>query len=76
MGEERIKIFSASVKQGNGSLGPGFILINDEGSLEVGCKDGSLVEIETLQMPGKRITSSKEFVRGYKSTLSRNLKFS
>ena len=76
MGEERIKIFSASVKQGNGSLGPGFILINDEGSLEVGCKDGSLVEIETLQMPGKKITSSKEFVRGYKSTLSRNLKFS
>jgi methionyl-tRNA formyltransferase len=76
MGEERIKIFSASVKQGNGSLGPGLILINDEGSLEVGCKNGSLVEIETLQMPGKRITSSKEFVRGYKSTLSRNLKFS
>jgi methionyl-tRNA formyltransferase len=41
----------------------------------VGCKDNSLLEIKTLQMPGKRIISSKEFVRGYKSTLSKNLKF-
>ena len=76
LGEERIKIFSASTKKDNGSLEPGLILINKDGSLEVGCKDNSLLEIETLQMPGKRIISSKEFVRGYESTLSKNLKFS
>ena len=75
LGEERIKIFSASTKKGNGSLEPSLILINEDGSLEVGCKDNSLLEIKTLQMPGKRIISSKEFVRGYKSTLSKNLKF-
>ena len=76
LGEERIKLFSASPKKNNSSVEPGLILINKEGSLEVGCKDSSLLEIETLQMPGKRIISSKEFVRGYKSTLSKNLKFS
>ena len=76
LGEERIKIFSASIKKGNGFLEPGLILVTDDGCLEVGCKDNSLLEIETLQMPGKRIISSKEFVRGYKSTLAKNLKFS
>ena len=76
LGEERIKLFSASAKKNNSSVEPGLILINKEGSLEVGCKDSGLLEIETLQMPGKRIISSKEFVRGYKSTLSINLKFS
>ena len=76
LGEERIKLFSASPKKNNSSVEPGLILINEEGSLEVGCKDSGLLEIETLQMPGKRIISSKEFVRGYKSTLSKNLKFS
>jgi len=76
LGEERIKLFSASAKKNNSSVEPGLILINKEGSLEVGCKDSGLLEIETLQMPGKRIISSKEFVRGYKSTLSKNLKFS
>ena len=65
-----------TIKKNNSSVEPGLILINKEGSLEVGCKDSSLLEIETLQMPGKRIISSKEFVRGYKSTLSKNLKFS
>ena len=76
LGEERIKLFSASAKKNNSSVEPGLILINKEGSLEVGCKDSGLLEIETLQMSGKRIISSKEFVRGYKSTLSINLKFS
>ena len=76
LGEERIKLFSASAKKNKSSVEPGLILINKEGSLEVGCKDSGLLEIETLQMPGKRIISSKEFVRGYKSTLSKNLKFS
>ena len=76
LGEERIKLFSASAKKNNSSIEPGLILINKEGSLEVGCKDSGLLEIETLQMSGKRIISSKEFVRGYKSTLSINLKFS
>jgi len=76
LGEERIKLFSASAKKNNSSIEPGLILINKEGSLEVGCKDSGLLEIETLQMSGKRIISSKEFVRGYKSTLSKNLKFS
>ena len=76
LGEERIKLFSASAKKNNSSVEPGLIIINKEGSLEVGCKNSGLLEIETLQMPGKRIISSKEFVRGYKSTLSKNLKFS
>ena len=76
LGEERIKLFSASAKKNNSSVEPGLIIINKEGSLEVGCKNSGLLEIETLQMPGKRIISSKEFVRGYKSTLSINLKFS
>jgi len=76
LGEERIKLFSASTKKNNSSVEPGLILVNKDGSLEVGCKDSSLLKIETLQMPGKRIISSKEFVRGYQSRLSRNLKFS
>lgn len=76
LGEERIKLFSASTKKNNSSVEPGLILVNKDGSMEVGCKDSSLLKIETLQMPGKRIISSKEFVRGYQSRLSRNLKFS
>ena len=76
LGEERIKLFSASSKKNNSSVEPGLILVNKDGSMEVGCKDSSLLKIETLQMPGKRIISSKEFVRGYQSRLSRNLKFS
>ena len=76
LGDERIKIFSASAFEDLNDLEPGQININSKGSLEVGCKNNSYLEIETLQMPGKKIVSSEEFVRGYKSTIFSNIKFS
>jgi methionyl-tRNA formyltransferase len=76
LGEERIKIFNARAKKDKGLLKPGLIHENSEGLLEAGCKENSLLVIESLQMPGKKIISSKEFVRGYKSNLETNLKFS
>jgi methionyl-tRNA formyltransferase len=76
LGEERIKIFNAMAKKDKGFLEPGLFHENSEGFLEVGCKDNSLLVIEALQMPGKKIISSKEFIRGYQSVLSKNLKFS
>jgi len=76
LGEERIKIFNARAKKDKGLLEPGLIHENSEGLLEVGCKDNSLLVIESLQMPGKKIISSKEFIRGYQLVLTQNLKFS
>jgi methionyl-tRNA formyltransferase len=76
LGEERIKIFNARAKKDKGLLKPGLIHENSEGLLEAGCKENSLLVIESLQMPGKKIISSKEFIRGYQSVLTQNLKFS
>ena len=76
LGEERVKIFSSSIVKDSGFLEPGQINVSIKGSFKVGCKNNSHLEIETLQMPGKKIISSKEFVRGYKSNLETNLKFS
>jgi len=76
LGEERIKIFNARAKKDKGLLKPGLIHENSEGLLEAGCKENSLLVIESLQMPGKKIISSKEFIRGYQSVLTQNKKFS
>ena len=76
LGEERVKIFSSSIVKDSGFLEPGQINVSIKGSFKVGCKNNSHLKIETLQMPGKKIISSKEFVRGYKSNLETNLKFS
>ena len=76
LGEERIKIFNARAKKDKGLLKPGLIHENSEGLLEAGCKENGLLVIESLQMPGKKIISSKEFIRGYQSVLTQNLKFS
>ena len=55
---------------------PGEIRLNDDGEIEVTCKDLNVLKITSLQMPGKNKVTSKDFVRGHESLLIKEKLFS
>ncbi len=63
-GEERIKVFSATVS-GKSDLAPGQIII-DGNRIIAGCGENSSVFLNELQRPGKSRLPALDFLRGYK----------
>jgi methionyl-tRNA formyltransferase len=75
LGKNRIKILSSSVLKNVNLLKPGSIDITNNKIL-VSCKDNTCLDIELIQMAGKKIVDANEFLRGYKKTLKDEGKFS
>ena len=46
------------------------------GELLVGCKNHTVLKIDEIQIEGKKVVSSKEFIQGYKALIQREIKFS
>ena len=76
LGSKRIKIFSGFTTHNTLKLAPGYIEIAQDGKLIVGCKQESAIKIDEIQMEGKGIVPSQEFVKGYGAAIKQNLKFS
>ena len=76
LGSKRIKIFSGFTTHNTLKLAPGYIEIAQDGKLIVGCKQESAIKIDAIQMEGKGIVPSQEFVKGYGAAIKQNLKFS
>ncbi|MEL7532906.1 MAG: methionyl-tRNA formyltransferase [Bacteroidota bacterium] len=64
------KILQLSIVEDERSAKPGSIKGVDEEQILVACKDGWL-QIEQLQLAGKKRMASADFLRGYKGELSR-----
>ena len=62
--------------QSNLKLKPGVIEISETGELLVGCKNHTVLKIDEIQIEGKKVVSSKEFIQGYKALIQREIKFS
>jgi len=75
LGKNRIKILSSSVLKKGNLLKPGSIDTTNNKIL-VSCKDNTCLDIELIQMAGKKIVDANEFLRGYKKTLKDEGKFS
>ena len=76
LGSKRIKIYKSSPTQSNLKLKPGVIEISETGELLVGCKNHTVLKIDEIQIEGKKVVSSKEFIQGYKALIQREIKFS
>ena len=76
LGTKRVKIYRSSTKQNSLKLGPGDLEIAKDGKLIVGCEQESAIQIDQIQMEGKGIVKSEEFVRGYEALIKQELKFS
>lgn len=59
------KIFKASIKNTDIQDKPGTIITDNKSSISIVCSDG-LIEIEELQLPGKKRMKTEELLRGYK----------
>ena len=70
LGKKRIKVFRASKSSGNISALPGTINEPEYG-LQVNCKGDTSILINELQMEGKAKLTGGEFLRGYKSLISK-----
>ena len=76
LGNKRVKIYKSSPAKSTSKLGPGKIEISEDGKLKVGCSQETAIIIDTVQMEGKSIVQSEEFVRGYRSLIIQEDKFS
>ena len=73
LGEERVRIFSASYCQSRQNAAPGTIVSADK-TLDVACSDGVL-KIERLQLPGKKQVSAQEAINGFGQKLAVGSRF-
>ena len=76
LGNKRVKIYKSSPAENTSKLSPGSIDISEDGKLLVGCSEETAIQIDTVQMEGKSIVQSEEFVRGYRSLIIQEDKFS
>ena len=76
LGNKRVKIYKSSPTENTSKLNPGGIDISEDGKLLVGCSEETAIKIDTVQMEGKSIVQSEEFVRGYRSLIIQEDKFS
>ena len=76
LGNKRVKIYKSSPAENTSKLSPGSIDISEDGKLLVGCGEETAIKIDTVQMEGKSIVQSEEFVRGYRSLIIQEDKFS
>ena len=76
LGNKRVKIYKSSPAENASNLSPGKIDISVDGKLLVGCNQETAIEIDEVQMEGKSVVKSEEFVRGYLSLISQEGKFS
>ena len=76
LGNKRVKIYKSSPAENTSELSPGSIDISEDGKLLVGCSEETAIKIDTVQMEGKSIVQSEEFVRGYRSLIIQEDKFS
>ena len=70
LGKKRIKVFRASKSSENISAQPGTVNETQYG-LQVNCKGDTSILINELQMEGKAKLTGSEFLRGYKSLISK-----
>ncbi|HEX5863052.1 MAG TPA: methionyl-tRNA formyltransferase, partial [Casimicrobiaceae bacterium] len=61
---EQLKIWRASVRAGVANATPGEVLRADASGVEVACGSGAL-ELETLQLPGRKRVSARDFVHAH-----------
>ena len=73
---KRLKIYKSSSAKNISKLDPGKIEISEDGKLLVGCGQETAIKINTVQMEGKSVVQSEEFVRGYRSLIAQEDKFS
>ena len=76
LGNRRVKIYKSSFIKNTSNLSPGKIDISQDGKLLVGCNQDTLIKIDEVQMEGKSVVKSEEFVRGYLSLIRQEGKFS
>ena len=76
LGNKRIKIYKSSPAENASNLSPGKIDISVDGKLLVGCNQETAIEIDEVQMEGKSVVKSEEFVRGYRALIRQEDKFS
>ena len=76
LGNKRVKIYKSSPAENTSKLSPGSIDISEDGKLLVGCSEETAIKIDTVQMEGKSVVQSEEFVRGYRSLIIQEDKFS
>ncbi len=60
-----LKIFSATIRHETPSVVPGTMITDGKSSLIFACADAS-IEVESLQLEGKKRMSTEEFLRGYR----------
>ena len=76
LGNRRVKIYKSSPIENISNLSPGKIDISQDGKLLVGCNQDTSIKIDEVQMEGKSVVNSEEFVRGYLSLIKQEGKFS
>jgi len=76
LGNKRVKIYKSSPAENTSKLSPGSIEISEDGKLLVGCSKETAIKIDTVQMEGKSVVQSEEFVRGYRSLIIQEDNFS
>jgi len=76
LGNKRVKVYKSSPAENASNLSPGKIDISVDGKLLVGCNQETAIEIDEVQMEGKSVVKSEEFVRGYRALIRQEDKFS
>ena len=76
LGNKRVKIYKSSPAENASNLSPGKIDMSVDGKLLVGCNQETAIEIDEVQMEGKSVVKSEEFVRGYRALIRQEDKFS
>ena len=76
LGNRRVKIYKSSPIENTSNLSPGKIDISQDEKLLVGCSQDTSIKIDEVQIEGKSVVKSEEFVRGYLSLISQEGKFS
>jgi len=76
LGGKRVKIYKGSPAENTSKLSPGKIYISEDGKLLVGCNQKTTLKIDEIQMEGKSVVKSEEFIRGYRALIKQENKFS
>ena len=76
LGNKRVKIYKSSPAENASNLSPGKIDMSVDGKLLVGCNQETAIEIDEIQIEGKSVVKSEEFVRGYRALIRQEDKFS
>ena len=61
---DQIKVYDSVVVDEVTSSAPGTILMHRKNRLLIACKDGTVLELLTVQPAGKKVMSAKEFING------------